>query len=58
MNRLFVVTVLVVSGLLAACEKGDTDAALEKARTTAHETAEATKEAAGSAASSHQGGNR
>ena len=48
-NRLFVVTVLVASGFLAAGEKTDTDAALEKARDVAHETAEATKEAASDA---------
>ena len=50
MNRVLILTVLVVSGLLSACEKSDTDAALDKAQNMAHEAAEATKDAASEAA--------
>jgi ElaB/YqjD/DUF883 family membrane-anchored ribosome-binding protein len=49
MNRLLVLTVLVMSGLLTACEKSDTDATLEKAGDAASDAAEATKEATGAA---------
>jgi len=49
MNRFLVLTVLVMSGLLTACEKGDTDATLEKAGDIASETADATKKATGEA---------
>jgi len=50
MNRLLILTVIVVSGLLTACEKSDTDAALEKAQNVAHDAAQATKDAASDAA--------
>jgi major membrane immunogen (membrane-anchored lipoprotein) len=50
MNRFLVLTVLVMSGLLTACEKGDTDdATLEKAGDIASEAADATKKATGEA---------
>ncbi len=50
MNRILILTVIVVSGLLTACEKSDTDAALEKAQNVAHDAAQATKDAASDAA--------
>ena len=50
MNRLLILTVIVVSGLLTACEKSDTDAALEKAQNVAHDAAQATKDVASDAA--------
>ena len=52
MNRFLVITVLVMSVLLSACEKSDTDAALEKAHDVATDAAEATKNAASKAAES------
>jgi hypothetical protein len=50
MNRFLVLTVLVMSVLLTACEKSDTDAAMEKANDVATDAAEATKNAASDAA--------
>jgi hypothetical protein len=50
MNRFFVITVLVMSGLLTACEKSDdTQTTLEKAGEVASDAAQATKEATGEA---------
>jgi predicted small secreted protein len=49
MNRFFVLTVLVMSGLLAACERSDTDTAMEKTRDVTSETAEDAKKATGEA---------
>jgi uncharacterized protein YgiB involved in biofilm formation len=46
MNRILTVAVLAASGLFAACEKSDTDAALETAKDVASDTAEATKDIA------------
>jgi len=47
MKRFLVLTVLVVSGLLTACEKGDTETTMEKAADVAGDAADATKKAAG-----------
>ena len=49
MKRFLVLTVLVVSGLLTACEKGDTETTMEKAADVAGDAADATKKAAGEA---------
>ena len=50
MNRFFVISVLVMSGLLTACEKSDdTQTTLEKAGEVASDAAQATKEATGEA---------
>lgn len=49
MKRLMVMTILVMSGLLSACEKGDTEATLDKAGNAASDAANATKEATGAA---------
>jgi hypothetical protein len=45
MKRLMVMTILVMSGLLGACERSDTEATLDKAG----DAAKATKEATGAA---------
>jgi len=47
MKRFLVLTVLVMSGLLTACEKGDTETTMEKAADVAGDAADATKKAAG-----------
>jgi len=49
MKRFLVLTVLVMSGLLTACEKGDTETTMEKAADVAGDAADATKKAAGEA---------
>jgi len=49
MNRFLVLTILVMGGLLTACEKGDTETTMEKAADVASETADATKKATGEA---------
>jgi ElaB/YqjD/DUF883 family membrane-anchored ribosome-binding protein len=44
-----VITVLVMSSLLGACERSDTEATLDKAGDAASDAAKATKEATGAA---------
>jgi len=50
MNRFLVLSILVMSGLLTACEKSsDTETTLDKAADVAGDAATATKEATGEA---------
>jgi predicted small secreted protein len=50
MKRFLISAVMVMSVLLTACEKSDTDATLEKAHDVATDAAEATKNAVSEAA--------
>ena len=50
MKQSLILSVLVVTGLLTACEKSDTDAALEQTQNVVRDAAEATKDAASDAA--------
>jgi major membrane immunogen (membrane-anchored lipoprotein) len=47
MNRFLVLTVLVMSGLLTACEKSDTETTMDKAADVASDAADASKKATG-----------
>jgi len=49
MNRFLLLTVLVVSALLTACEKGGTETTMEKAADVASDAADTVKEATGEA---------
>jgi ElaB/YqjD/DUF883 family membrane-anchored ribosome-binding protein len=50
MNRFLILAILVMSGLLTACEKGsDTETTLDKAADVASDAAKATKETTGEA---------
>jgi len=49
MKRFLVLTVVLMSGLLTACDKAETETTMEKAADVASEAADATKDATGEA---------